>query len=100
MAPLSNCIDHGRSLVPGMKLYQNYWWNPTHGPQVRFFANKRDAIKDAKKVLSETPIDVSLVNLPNKKSDIIAFINNLGCTEPINGEQIAEFIANYKWDQQ
>jgi hypothetical protein len=73
-----------------MKVYQIWYWCPTHGSRARFAANKRDAMEEAKSLASEINIEVSTVEAPKTKADLIDFLNSIS---PVDGHHNATLVA-------
>jgi|13_taG_2_1085334.scaffolds.fasta_scaffold283402_1 hypothetical protein len=79
-----------------MKIYQVYRWDKTDGPKVTFYANKAEATQAAKTFIKETDIDgeieVSVLDLPTKKWELIHALNSISAT---SGYYHATLVASY-----
>ena len=79
-----------------MKLYQVYRWENDEGPTVSFYANKAEATRAAKTFVKETDndgeIEVSVLELPTKKSELIFALNSIDAT---NAHYSATLVASY-----
>tara|TARA_Y100000004_G_scaffold179917_1_gene224027 strand:+ start:558 stop:833 length:276 start_codon:yes stop_codon:yes gene_type:complete len=62
-----------------MRIYQVYRWDQSNGPQVRFFRNKAEATKEAKRVAresaSDSDVEVSVIDIPLNKAGVIRALN-------------------------
>jgi hypothetical protein len=62
-----------------MRIYQVYRWGNSDGPQVRFFRNKAEATKEAKRVaregISDGDVEVSVIDIPLNKDGVVAALN-------------------------
>ena len=80
-----------------MKLYQVYRWENGEGPTVSFYANKAEATRAAKTYIEETDndmaIEVSVLELPTKKSELIYALN---CIDATTTYYRAEPVASYE----
>ena len=79
-----------------MKLYQVYRWDHNDGPTVSFYANKAEATRAAKTFVKETDndaaIEVSVLELPTKKSELIFALNSIAAT---HAHYSATLVASY-----
>ncbi len=79
-----------------MKLYQVYRWENDEGPTVSFYANKAEATRAAKTFVKETDndaaIEVSVLKLPTKKSELI---DTLNCIAATRAHYSATLVASY-----
>ena len=62
-----------------MRIYQVYRWDQSNGPQVRFFRNKAEATKEAKRVAresaSDSDVEVSVIDIPLNKAGVVRALN-------------------------
>jgi hypothetical protein len=62
-----------------MRIYQVYRWDNSNGPQVRFFRNKAEATKEAKRAAreraSDSDVEVSVIDLPLNKAGVVRALN-------------------------
>ena len=79
-----------------MRIYQVYRRDHTDGPTVRFYANKAEATRAAKTFVKETDndgeIEVSVLELPTKKSELIFALNSIDATD---AHYSATLVASY-----
>lgn len=74
-----------------MKLYQLTYRCHIHGSRTLFAANKRDADEKGKELFdqSEREIEVSTVEVPTRKAELIEFLNKI---EPVYGHYSATHV--------
>ena len=74
-----------------MKLYQLTYWCHVHGSRAVFAANKRDADEKGKELFDyyEMDIEVSTVEVPTRKAELVEFLNNI---EPVCGHYSATHV--------
>ena len=80
-----------------MRIYQVYRWDQSNGPQVRFFRNKAEATKEAKRVAREDDLDddveVSVVDIPLNKDGVVRALNRVDAQSVTTPHKV---IASYE----